>query len=117
MLSHEGTPFALTLERPWINNIPNESCIPIGLYDCKKYHSPRHGNTYEILNVLNRGNGEAIIFHKGNTDTDSKGCILIGEQFELINGKPGILRSGDGFNEFITKLNGINWFKLLIVNT
>lgn len=111
-----GVPFAVTLERPWINNKRNESCIPIGSYNCKKYYSSKHGSTFEILDVLNRGNGEAIIFHIGNLDDDSRGCILIGEEFGILNGEPAILRSGLGFGEFMRKLAGKNWFKLIIMD-
>lgn len=116
VLLNGSIPFAVTLERPWINNIRNESCIPIGSYNCKKYHSNTHGDTYEILDVMNRGNGKKIIFHKGNLDDDSRACILIGEEFGILNGEPAILRSGNGFNEFINKLNGVNWFKLIIMD-
>ena len=109
-------PFAVTLERPWINNKENESCIPIGSYDCKKYRSFKHGRTYEILNVMNRGNGEKIIFHKGNIDDNSRGCILVGEEFGILNGEPAILNSGKGFKEFINMTGNKNWFKLIIMD-
>ena len=97
----ENIPFALTLENMWINNVRNHSCIPIGKYKCKRYISQRHGETFQIMDVPNRGPG--IIFHKGNLDDDTRGCILIGEQFEPLNNEPGIIRSGDGFKEFMDK--------------
>jgi hypothetical protein len=114
ILFSEGIPFALTLENTWLNNVRNVSCIPIGKYVCKRFNSTKFGNTFQILGVPKRGNGEAIIFHKGNLDDDTRGCILIGEQFELLNGEPAILRSGKGFAEFMEKNKHVNEFDLII---
>jgi len=111
-----GIPFAVTLENPWINNKENESCIPIGQYICKKYRSFKHGKTYEIIDVPNRGHGEPIIFHKGNTDSNTRGCILVGEEFGILDDEPAILRSGNGFKEFLNKIGNKNWFNLIIMD-
>ena len=40
--------FALTLERPWLQNKRNISCIPNGLYLCRRITSPRFGNTFHM---------------------------------------------------------------------
>ena len=32
---------AISLERGWLDNKPNESCIPVGEYDCVLEYSPR----------------------------------------------------------------------------
>ena len=114
VLFHNGIPFALTLENTWLNNVRDVSCIPIGKYVCRRFNSTKFGNTFQILGVPKRGNGEAIIFHKGNLDDDTRGCILIGEQFELLNGEPAILRSGKGFAEFMEKNKYVNEFNLII---
>ena len=110
----KGIPFALTLENTWINNVRNHSCIPIGKYKCKRYISQKHGETFQIMNVPNRGNGEAIIFHKGNLDDDTRGCPLIGEEFGVLNGEPAILRSGKGFTEFMERNKDVDGFDLII---
>ena len=114
ILFNEGIPFALTLENTWINNVRNHSCIPIGKYKCKRHDSPKHGETFQIMNVSNRGEIEGILFHKGNLDDDTRGCILIGEQFGVLNNEPAILRSGDGFAEFMNKNKNVNEFDLII---
>ncbi len=116
MLFDKGIPFALTLENTWINNIRNHSCIPIGKYKCKRHTSPKHGKTFRIMDVPNRGEIEGILFHKGNLDDDTRGCILIGEQFESLNGEPAILRSGKGFAEFMERNKDIDEFGLIIRN-
>ena len=105
------TPFCLTLELEWKDNEPNESCIPDGDYICKRVNSPKFGNTFEVCNVPNR---TAILIHKGNIEDDSHGCIILGEQFEPLNGKNAVLSSGKAFSEFIERTNGIDEFKLSI---
>ena len=111
-----GVPFAVTLEDPWINNIRNQSSIPIGQYKCKRHMSPKFGNTFKILNVPDRGEIEGILFHKGNLDDDTRGCILIGEEFGILNDEPAILSSGHGFNEFMKIMEGYDDFTLIIKN-
>jgi len=103
LIDDEGIPFALTLENPWEDNRRNISCIPANQYVCKRVLSPKFGDTFEITNVEDRSH---ILFHKGNTSKDTNGCILIGEQFEDINGVPGIAHSGKGYKEFMDKLLG-----------
>jgi hypothetical protein len=57
-----------------------------------------------------------IKIHKGNLEEDSKGCLLIGEQFGFLHGKPGILQSGAGFDELMRLTQGVDEFPLLVVN-
>ena len=112
LLDFIGIPFAVTAELPWKGNLPQISCVPAGEYLCKRIISPKFGETFEMQGVENRSH---ILFHKGNIALqDSKGCILIGEQFELVNGKPGILQSGKGFSEFMAKLYYHDVFNLVI---
>lgn len=105
-------PFAVTLERPWLDNQPNASCIPAGQYLCSRVQSPKFGNTFEVTNVPDRS---AILFHKGNITDDSHGCILVGEAFNPVLGKPGITLSGEGFAEFLSLLRMTDSFPLEIV--
>jgi len=110
-------PFCLTLERKWLNNKKGDSCIPNGIYLCKRITSPKFGNTFEITNVPNR---TEILFHKGNIVDDSHGCIILGEQFEPIRTyehglRNGILSSGKAFDEFIERTSGLQEFNLYIL--
>lgn len=105
-------PFAVTLEPPWNENKENESCIPTGLYKCKRIISLKFGETFEITDVQGR---TYILFHKGNLDDDTLGCILVGEEFGFLNGEPGILRSGKGFSEFMQRLHGEDEFALNVM--
>lgn len=43
--------FLYTIERPWKNNLANQSCIPEGTYQCIPYFSPRHQDwTFCLVN-------------------------------------------------------------------
>lgn len=107
----------VTLELPWKGNQRRISCIPDGEYSCQitKGRKTSGGmfvpTTYEVLNVPDRS---GILFHVGNTASDSEGCILIGEKFGVLTGKPAILESRGGFQKLLGLLLGVKEFKLLI---
>lgn len=111
VITKNNIPFAVTLERQWKDNRKGESCIPTGVYTCKRVNSPKFGNTFEVTGVTGR---DKILFHKGNLMDDSHGCILIGEQFEPVSGSYGIVASAKGFDEFLELTKDINEFKLYI---
>lgn len=113
VLIHGRTPFAVTLERPWKDNERGVSCIPAGLYECKRVKSPKFGDAFEVTEVPGR---QEILFHKGNLEDDSHGCILIGEAFNPVLGRPGITASAEGFAEFLSLLKLTNSFPLKIVD-
>lgn len=112
VLLDEKIPFSLTVERSWLNNRKNESCIPDGEYLCKRVQSPRFGNTFEVMNVPNR---TEILFHKGNIMDDSHGCIIVGEQYEYLRGKVAILASGEAMKEFLNRTINVQEFLFSIV--
>lgn len=109
----DGKPFAVTGERPWRENKKSVSCIPSGVYLCKRYKSAKYPDTFEVMNVPDR---TYVLFHKGNFPMkDSEGCILIAEKFEEVNGDVAVLESGHGFKEFTKKLKDVCTFVLQIV--
>lgn len=111
VLFDEFVPFALTLEPPWKNNKPNESCVPKGEYICNRFHSEKHPDTFCLSDTSGR---EAILFHIGNSFEDTQGCILIGRRFGIINNKIAILESKLAFDEFLNRTKDIEQFNLLI---
>lgn len=111
MLNESQIPFALTLERPWRDNQRGISCILSGAYVCGRVNSPRFGATFQVLNVFGRAE---ILFHKGNIQEDSHGCILIGEQFGVLSNEPAILAAKEGFEEFMRITSTVSEFELFI---
>lgn len=81
-----------TVEKPWLNNEPFESCIPVGTYDLKKFKRPNGDNVYMLLNDRDgvtpfkepHTKRYTILIHAGNSEKDVVGCIA-----------PGMYRKGD----------------------
>jgi len=111
VLCISSTPLVLTLERPWKDNQPNVSCIPEGKYICKRVHSPHFGETFEVMDVVDRTH---ILFHKGNYVEDSKGCIILGSTFEVRKGVSFVATSKMAFDRFMELLKTETEFYLII---
>lgn len=73
-----------TVERPWLDNQPNISCIPLGEYLCLPRRYFRGG--YESWEVQGVDGRSFILIHKGNTFTDSAGCIIVGSRLSMLGG-------------------------------
>lgn len=112
VLRYGEVPFAVTLERPWLNNEKRVSCIPVGVYVCRRIKSPHFGDVFEVANVPGR---TLILFHRGNKLFDTEGCILIGEEFAGSLHMPIVASSERGFTEFMLLLYGRTEFDLCIV--
>ena len=114
VLAIDGLPICLTLERQWLDNRKGESCIPAGCYIAARVQSPKFGNTFEVLDVTGRSK---ILFHGGNIDDDSHGCILLGEQFNIwSDGTCSIASSKVAVAEFLQRTTKVNEFELEIFN-
>lgn len=57
--------------------IPNETAIPTGLYKVIVNMSPKFRRF--LPRLLNVPGFEGVLIHRGNSDKDSSGCLLIGE--------------------------------------
>jgi hypothetical protein len=113
VLLDAGVPFAVTAELPDLDNHPQTSCIPAARYLCRRFHSEKHPNTFEITAVPGRS---AILFHTGNVpQKDLLGCVGVGEKFEPLNGANAIQESQAGFAELLRRTSGLNEFELEIV--
>lgn len=65
--------FCDTLEPPQREKY---SCIPAGNYRVENYPSARFRRMMPI--VLGKHRRSGILIHRGNTEHDTKGCILVG---------------------------------------
>ena len=70
---------AHTLELAWRDNKKSVSCIPEGRYDCR-VRLARESATRDYVHLLVQDveNRSYILFHRGNSPSDSRGCILTG---------------------------------------
>ena len=96
-----GRPFCVTCEAPWNDNKIGVSCIPSGQYDCVRHTGQQWVNVWEVTNVPGHS---AILIHSGNTIKDTKGCILVGDSFGVLNGMPGVANSVKTLNQLRTLL-------------
>lgn len=83
-------PICVTLEETWLDNVPMESCIPAGSYECRKYSGTKYKNVWEVRNVKGRS---AILIHNGNTERNTAGCILVGEYYAQFGKQRGVANS------------------------
>ncbi len=105
--------FATTIERPWLNNQNNISCVPAGIYECVRYHSPKHDmDVFMLTNVPGR---EVIEIHIANIPADLLGCIGIGSGFGTIGNQRGVIGSAVAFHSFMMRMDGVDKFTLRIV--
>lgn len=73
----DGVEICRTLENPYINNRPDISCIPEGNYLCTRDYIGKFKH-FKLQNIRGRSN---IEIHCGNFEKDTKGCILLGEEW------------------------------------
>jgi basic membrane lipoprotein Med (substrate-binding protein (PBP1-ABC) superfamily) len=102
------------IERPWLNNQRNISCIPSGTYQVDylaRSASGKYKKCYHVRNVPNRG---GILIHNGNLVKHSKGCLINGKRAGFIAGARAVLSSRTAMRE-LHKLIGPNSFTLEII--
>ena len=75
-----GERFCDTLELPYRDNQRSISCIPQGEYKVRLRY-PRESATRDYLHLLVQGvkDRSYILFHRGNSAKDTRGCILVGQ--------------------------------------
>ena len=74
-----GEFISYTLELAWNNNQKSISCVPRGVYDCKvRLAKDSASRNYDHLILEDVPDRSYILFHRGNSAKDSKGCILTG---------------------------------------
>lgn len=103
----EGQETFATIERPWLDNKPNISCIPEGVYDCVPHNGGRFKGVWKLKDVPGRS---YILIHAGNWSKDVEGCIAVGQylsdtQFMVMNSRHAINELRDLLpNEFQIKI-------------
>jgi len=98
--------FALaTLEREWANNKISTSCIPAGVYDILHYSSIKYNNVFELQETEPR---TKILIHSGNYNTDTKGCVLVGEVHKDVN--------NDGLTDVASSVTALNRLRKICKN-
>src|SRR5690625_1184811 len=126
--SHNGTFGVLTykdfkcytVEQPWNNNKPNESCIPDGEYITRWHTFPTFGKSlaieggsvaiYPDIGVER----SAILFHVGNWPRNFSGCIGLGREYICLSNELGVTTSANTIKEFYSLVGDEDNISLLI---
>ena len=88
-----GDTIHATIERPWLGNAANISCIPSGSYTCKfikRSASGKYRNVYHIIGVPGRS---GILIHAGNLVRHSRGCVILGTRHGKLVNRQAVLNS------------------------
>lgn len=109
-----------SLEDPWADNKPFDSCVPDGVYDLVPHDSPKHPDTWALVNpeldiyhlphdipLEKRGKGRfGILIHAGNFEADVEGCIAPGKSPALVNDRFMVAHSKTAM-ELIRRVLGV----------
>lgn len=121
----DGEFLAYTVERPWLDNVPFESCVPAGFYYLAPFNSRTKfpSDTFALHNsdlkvhVAETGEpGErfAILIHSANQAGELAGCIALGDRLGALGGKWAVRHSRDTILEVFPKLREAGVDSLLI---
>lgn len=114
LLLIDGVQIGVTLELPWIDNLPFKSCIPKGKYKIRiRWSTKFNCKVIEVEGVPGR---YGILFHQGNFVKQIKGCILSGFGYKDLDsdGHLDVTNSVDMLKELI-RLVELNEIKELVV--
>ena len=82
--SHLDRPFII-IEPLWHQNQENASCVPEGTYNLAWRTFPQHGRRLWVRDTSPRTD---ILFHAGNFQKDTHGCLLPNLRFGIANNQP-----------------------------
>lgn len=93
-----------TVEKPWANNVPRESCVPEGEYTLEHHEGSKYKDTWALIGeTVSHWPGEGkprstCVFHKGNSMHNVLGCIAPG--LHLSDGAWVVTHSNDAMAAF-----------------
>ena len=113
LADQNGKLIAHTLEHSY-DNLPK---ITNGVWKCIRGPHRLHGMTedfitFEITGIVGHVD---LLFHFGNYNKDSEGCVLIGENVVTYNDIEMITNSRATFAKFMEALDGVDTFELKVM--
>jgi hypothetical protein len=126
MFEGDDVPFCVALTHAFPSGVSGSTYVPIplpGTYTCQRgthhLHDPKNSGqtvpieTFEILGIEGHS---GVLFHPGNYNADSDGCVLLGEAFTTYDaaGDEMITSSQVTFKAWMSRLAQVNTFTLVI---
>jgi hypothetical protein len=120
LMDESGNQVAVTLDHAYPTDGGFKPKIPDGRFICKRGLHRLEGmthdfETFEICGVEGHTN---LLFHQGNFNKDSEGCLLLGTSFGQ-NGAKGakmVLFSKVAFGQFMKLMDGVDEFELTVTS-
>lgn len=119
-LYSDETRFCVTLEHAYEDADGNwrPKLLRGATYTCRRgIHRLGHyngGEPFETFEVMGVPGHTGILFHPGNFNRDSDGCLLTGTQVKTANSEWWISESGNTFRHLMQTLFGIDEFELTV---
>jgi hypothetical protein len=104
----DNRPFAVSVERTFELL---RTVIRNGKYTCKRTTRFEGDPPYPTFEVIVPGHTR-ILFHKGNIEAHSLGCVLVAESFGMLDGVTSVMESNKGFDEFMSLAGSLDEFEM-----
>jgi len=116
LFDSSGRKIAVTLEHAYVDLTGWSPKVPEGQYLCIRGQHQLASMTqpFETFMILNVPGHTGILFHSGNYNCDSDGCILVGTDVTSIDGALAISSSRLAFLEFMDLQTGVDNFSLSV---
>lgn len=91
--------------------------IPPGIYTCVRgMHQLAHGDPFEAFEITGVAGHSGLLFHAGNFNCDSHGCVLCGQEIKRMGDGIAILTgSRNAFAAFMNRLTNVEAFQLEMI--
>lgn len=112
LTDEKGNFVAVTLE----HSFDGEPKLYDGAFKCVKgLHQLHVGNKFETFEITGVQGHSGILFHVGNYNSDSEGCVLLGTDVKnMDNGTRMITHSMIAFSKFMAMLDKVSEFTLIV---
>lgn len=114
-----GTFVCYTLEHAYQDDDGEYSPkLPDGDYKCiHGIHKLSHGPTFETFEITKVPGHWGVLFHVGNFNKDSDGCVLVGTAITKVGGQSALGQSRVAFKNFMGLQAGVEEFILTVKST